>query len=107
MDDIIVVGRSFKDHLQNLSVVVLQRLKEANLRLKPAKCSFCRTKVSYLGHTGIVSRQGVAMDPEKTNKVSNWPTPTTVSDVQKFLGLASYYQRFVKTMPLLQVYCTS
>ena len=49
MDDIIIVGRSFKDHLQNLSVV-LQRLKEANLCLKPAKCSFCKTKVSYLRH---------------------------------------------------------
>ena len=93
LDDIIVVGRSFHDHLQNLSVV-LQRLKEANLRLKPAKCSFCKTQVSYLGH--IVSRQGVATDVDKTSKVSNWPTPTTISEVQKFLGLALYYGRFVK-----------
>ena len=81
LDDIIVVGRNFHDHLQNLSVV-LQRLKEANLRLKPAKCSFCKTQVSYLGH--IVSRQGVATDLEKTNEVSNWPTPTTTSEVQSF-----------------------
>lgn len=93
LDDIIVVGRSFHDHLQNLSVV-LQRLKEANLRLKPAKCSFCKTQVSYLGH--IVSRQGVATDVDKTSKVPNWPTPTTISEVQKFLGLASYHRRFVK-----------
>ena len=93
LDDIIVVGRGFHDHLQNLSVV-LQRLKEANLRLKPAKCSFCKTQVSYLGH--IVSRQGVTTDVDKTSKVSNWSTPTTISEVQKFLGLASYYRRFVK-----------
>ena len=85
LDDIIVVGRSFHDHLQNLSVV-LQRLKEANLRLKSAKCSFCKTQVSYLGH--IVSRQGVATDVDKTSKVF---TPTTISEVQKFLRLASYY----------------
>jgi len=50
--------------------------------------------VSYLGH--IASRQGVATDQEKTNRVSNWPTPTATSEVQKFLGLTSYYQRFVK-----------
>ena len=94
LDDIIVVRRSFHDHLQNLSVV-LQRLKEANLRHKPAKCSFYKTQVSYLGH--IVSRQGVAItDVDKISKVSNWPTPTTISEVQKFLGLASYHRRFVK-----------
>ena len=93
LDDIVVVGNSFDNHLQNLSVV-LQRLREANLRLKPAKCSFCKTQVAYLGH--IISRQGVATDSEKTNRVSNWPTPTTALEVQKFLGLASYYRRFVK-----------
>jgi len=78
LDDIIVVGKTFHDHLQNLSVVP-QRLKEANLHLKPSKCSFCKSQVSYLGH--IVSRQGVAMDQEKTNRVSNWPTPTATSEV--------------------------
>ena len=48
----------------------------------------------YLGH--IVSRNGVSTDPEKTIKVSTWPTPTTVLEVQKFLGLASYYRWFIK-----------
>jgi len=42
-----------------------------------------------------VSRQGIATDPAKTSKVSGWPTPTTVKEVQQFLGLASYYRRFV------------
>ena len=49
--------------------------------------------MSYLGH--IVSREGIATDPEKTKKVSCWPTATSVQDVQKFLGLASYYRRLV------------
>jgi len=71
LDDIIVVGRSFDNHLQNLSIV-LQRLRKANLHLKPAKCSFCKTLVTYLGH--IVSREGVATDCEKTNRVYYWPT---------------------------------
>ena len=89
LDDIIVVGRSFHDHLQNPSVV-LQRLKEANLHLKPAKCSFCKSQVSYLGH--IVSRQGVATDLEKTNKAHPYHNLRST----KVLGLASYYRRFVK-----------
>jgi len=84
--------KSFEEHLQHL-VLVLQQLREANLHLKPAKCALFRHKVLYLGH--VVSRQGIATDPAKTNKVSGWPTPTTVKEVQQFLGLASCYRRFV------------
>lgn len=93
LDDIIVIGRTFDEHLQNLSTV-LQKLREANLHIKPSKCNFCREQVNYLGH--IVSKAGVATDPEKTAKVSDWPTPMTVQQLQQFLGLASYYRRFVK-----------
>ena len=98
LDDIIVIGRNFDEHIQNLSTV-LQRLREANLRIKPSKCNFCREQVTYLGH--IVSKFGVATDPEKTAKVADWPTPTTVQQLQQFLGLASYYRRFVKDFSLI------
>lgn len=93
LDDIIVPGRSFHEHLANLAAV-LQRIKGAGLRLKPSKCVLCQETVSYLGH--ILSRSGVATDPEKTAKVASWPTPNSVQEVQQFLGLASYYRRFVK-----------
>ena len=93
LDDVIIIGRDFEEHLYNLSTV-LQKLREAGLRLKPSKCSFCRASVSYLGH--VVSRGGVSTDPEKTAKVTKWPTPTSVQEVQQFLGLASYYRRFVR-----------
>jgi len=93
LDDVIIIGRDFEEHLHNLSTV-LQKLREAGLRLKPSKCSFCQESVSFLGH--IVSREGVSTDPEKTAKVTNWPTPTSVQEVQQFLGLASYYRRFVR-----------
>ena len=93
LDDVIIIGRDFEEHLQNLSTV-LQKLREAGLRLKPSKCSFCQESVLYLGH--IVSREGVSTDPEKTAKVTRWPTPTSVQEVQQFLGFASYYRRFVR-----------
>jgi len=70
LDDIIM---DFEEHLQNLSIV-LQQIRVANLRLN--QNSFCREKVPYLGH--IVSRNGVSTDPDKTVRVSTWPTPTIV-----------------------------
>ena len=93
LDDIIVLGKDFHDHHQNIQSV-LQRLREAGLKLRPPKCSFFRKKVRYLGHT--VTREGVAVDPDKVAKVMNWPTPTSAREVQQFLGLANYYRRFIQ-----------
>ena len=98
LDDVIVIGRNFEEHLQNIGSV-LQRLRESGLQLKPSKCSFFKTEVEYLGH--IISRDGVATDPKKTERVSTWPTPSTRREVQQFLGLAGYYRRFVKDFALI------
>ena len=93
LDDVIVMGRTFEEHLTNLANV-LTRLRDANLRLKPQKCAFARQRVTFLGH--VVSPEGVATDPEKTRKVREWPQPTSVKEVRQFLGLVSYYRRFIK-----------
>ena len=93
LDDIIIIGRDFEEHLSNLQSV-FQRLREAGLKLKPRKCHFLRHQVEYLGH--IVSRDGVATDPAKTSKVATWCPPTTTKEAQQFLGFASYYRRFIK-----------
>ncbi|KAI4880801.1 hypothetical protein NFI96_008107 [Prochilodus magdalenae] len=93
LDDIIVLGKDVSEMLQHLSQV-FNRLRQANLKLKPAKCCLFRRQVAYLGH--IVSAQGIATDPEKVQKVQQWPEPTCVSEVRQFVGLAAYYRRFVQ-----------
>ena len=93
LDDVIIVGKTFEEHLLHLREVLI-RLREAGLKLQPSKCSFCQKKVAFLGH--IVSDKGVATDPAKTAQVAKWPTPSSQKEVQQFLGLASYYRRFVK-----------
>ena len=90
--DVIIFGRTFEEHLFRLKEV-FERFREAGLKLKPSKCSFCRSQVHFLCH--VVSSAGVSTDPDKTTLVANWPTPTSCKDVQKFLGLANYYRRFV------------
>ena len=93
LDDIIVLGRTFTEHLSNLGSV-FSRIRDAGLKIKPEQCSFLKEKVKYLSH--IVSKEGIAADPEKTATVKTWPTPTSTKEVQQFLGLANYYRRFIK-----------
>ena len=93
LDDVVVPGKSFEDHLQNLKYV-LDRFRSAGLKLNLSKCKFGRREVTFLGH--VVSAQGVAADPAKLSKVASWPQPQSQRDVQQFLGFASYYRRFIK-----------
>ena len=93
LDDIIVTGKSFIEHIDNLKKV-FDRLKEENLELNPGKyLLFCK-EVKFLGH--IVSANGISTDPEKVQAVRGWPTPRTVKEVRSFLGLYSYYRKFIK-----------
>lgn len=93
LDDIIVLGRDVPEMLQRLAQV-FDRLRQANLKLKPAKCCLFRRQVAYLGH--VISEDGVATDPSKIQKVKEWPAPASTQEVRQFVGLASYYRRFVK-----------
>ena len=92
LDDVIVFAKTIDDELTRLGIV-FQRLRQAGLKLKAKKCHLFRESVLYLGH--VVSREGVATDPEKIRVVKEWPTPTNAKEVQSFLGLASYYRRFI------------
>ena len=92
LDDIIVHTRSFDQHLMNLKCI-LDRLRQANLKLNPAKCTLFQTAVTYLGY--VVSERGVSADPVKVQAVMNWPRPNNTHEVRSFIGLCSYYRRFV------------
>ena len=93
LDDIIVHGTSFEDHLKHLEMV-LTKLGEAGLKLKPSKCHFAQQQVQYLGH--LISKDGVAVDPSKVEAVTSYPQPTDVKELRGFLGLANYYRCFVQ-----------
>ena len=70
--------------------LVFNRLKEFHLNIKPKKCHFYDTSVLFLGH--VLSPKGILANPEKVEKVWDWPIPTNAKEVHFLLGLASYYQ---------------
>ena len=92
LDDVIVLGPSFDDHISNLACV-LQRFRAYNLKLKPRKCLLFQRKVSFLGKQ--ISQEGVAMDPSKVERVASWPVPSCLKELQSFLGFVNYHREHV------------
>ena len=87
LDDVLVMGSTFQQHLDNLQVV-FACLFDAGLKLKPTKCKLVHKKVDYLGY--VVSDSGITADPKKTSAIDNFPTPTDLKSLRSFLGLTSY-----------------
>lgn len=92
MDDFVVFSTKFDKHLQELEDI-LETLKQANLTVKPSKCSFAVSQVNYLGYR---LGNGV-LEPQQTKKhtVMDWEQPKNKKDVKSFLGLTGYYRKFV------------
>ena len=93
LDDLIIFSNSFEQHLERLQIV-LQKLKEANLKLAPEKCCFFKSSVNFLGH--VVSGNGLETDPAKIEKIQNWPVPTNHDELRSFLAFVGYYRKFIK-----------
>jgi len=83
IDDVLVYSRSVDQHIDHLAAV-LQRLRDAHLKLKPKKCHFFQKRVKFLGH--IVSDQGIQTDPEKIQKINNCPPPRDLHEVRGIPG---------------------
>ena len=92
LDDIIIYSKTPEEHVRRLEAV-FKKLSKAGLKLKPSKCEFFKSEITYLGH--VVSNEGIATDPKKIKAIQLWPRPETVTQVRKFTGLTNYYRKFI------------
>lgn len=93
LDDILIFSSSLQEHESHVRKV-LRRLQENHLFVKPEKCEFHTTEVLFLGF--IIKPGQVQMDPKKVQAVLDWPAPTSVKEVQRFIGFANFYRKFVQ-----------
>ena len=96
LDDVIVYSKTEEEHLVHLRAM-LERFMEHGLKLKPSKCNFFRTEISYLGHK--VSAAIMELGTEGLKGITEIVPPTTYTQVCKFLGATGYFRHFIKGWP--------
>lgn len=92
LDDIVVYSKTIQDHFQHLKLL-FAKLQDSGLTLNLKKCSMLQRTITYLGH--VVSEEGVRTEDTKIKAVQDFPVPKNLKEVQRFLGLASWYHRFI------------
>jgi len=93
LDDIIIYSSTVSDSLVRLQLL-FERIRDAGLKFKFSKCHLLKRSLKFLGH--IVSEEGIATNPEKVSAVRDWVVPESVHEVRSFLGLCSYYRKFIE-----------
>jgi len=96
LDDILVTGPTEEAHLKSLKEVLI-RLEKAGLRLNKAKCKFMESCVTYLGY--CIDSEGLHPTEDKLDAVRKAPEPRNVTELKSYLGLLTYYGRFLPHLP--------
>ena len=98
LDDVLIMGKSFDDHLENLDAA-LKRFRKFGLKLKPKKCIFFQKEVEFLGR--LISNDKLSVTDADIQSVALWPVPACSKDVERFMGLANYHRSFIKNFSQL------
>ena len=92
LDDICIFAANVNEMLDQIEMV-FRRLKDFNLKIKPKKCHFFQCSMVFLRY--VLFADGISANPEKVERVQNWPVPSNLKELHSFLGLACYYRHFI------------
>ena len=93
LDDILIFSTSLQEHAESLDKI-LKKIQSFNLKIQLDKCDFFKKETCYLGH--VITTEGVKPNPEKIKAIKLWPLPKTEKELRGFLGLLSYYRKFIR-----------
>lgn len=100
LDDLIIVNNSFESHMDTL-LKVHDILKSAGLSINLSKCNFCKSSLAFLGY--VVDKFGLHTNPDKVASICEYPRPRNTTEIKRFIGMASWYRRFIKDFSELVV----
>ena len=92
LDDILIMGKTFSEHVDLLGKV-LETLSTYGIKIKGSKCEWVKSEVEYLGH--IVGEFGVKKTPQYVQKVLDYPKPNNIRELREFLGLVNFQRKFI------------
>ena len=98
IDDILIISETFDEHLKLIEKVLTALLKNG-IKIKVSKCEFFKKEVSFLGH--MISTEGIRKCPKFIEKIQNFPKPTNINQLRKFLGLANFQRKFVSNFSVI------
>ena len=93
LDDVVIFSSTPEEHLARMRIV-FQRFRDHGLKLKPSKCNFFRSEITYLAHH--ISKEGVRPSPDNVRALAEIPPPDTYTGIREFLGAVGHYRRFIK-----------
>ncbi|XP_036342801.1 uncharacterized protein LOC118752058 [Rhagoletis pomonella] len=93
LDDVLIYSSSHDEHMEHIRIVI-NALRQANMKISYEKSSFFKDSTEYLGH--IIKHNRITVDPQKTETIKYYPVPMNLKELRSFLGLAGYYRKFIK-----------
>ncbi|KAK3552851.1 hypothetical protein QTP86_022528 [Hemibagrus guttatus] len=93
INDILIYSLFYDKHVCHVHTV-LSRLLQHRLYVKAEKCKFHKDSITFLGY--IILQKGVEMDTSKVRTVTDWPEPTTIKELQRFVGFTNFYHLFIR-----------